>query len=180
MLIDKNTSLTASAPLRAWLAACVGLFGFAAASTGGGIAAPLQAAGQSGYSLDTFAFSALDSSASFYKDSDRIAAVGDGQACLTAGVNLPQGATISSLYLYLKSSSADDLFVRLKRHDMTNNKVQYLVNQYLENDQAVYSYSIAPVRKYKIVNNLRYTYGLEICVNTHTTFHGAIIVYKSP
>lgn len=140
----------------------------------------MQAATQSGYSLDTFAFSALDSDTSFYKDSGAIVSTGPGQACVTAGLNLPQRAVVTSLYLYLKSSAADDLFVRMKRHDMTNNRVSYMVNQYVGNEENRFTYYIIKVRNYTTINNLRYTYGLEICVDTHTTFHGAIVVYKDP
>lgn len=101
-----------------------------------------------------------------------------GQGCYSAGVNLPQGAEMTSLTVYYQSDDRGDMGVQLQRHALqTGNDVQ-IVDESHEDDSNARTSVTFPIGVAKKVNNKSFGYGLGVCLESGTLFFGATIEYS--
>lgn len=99
--------------------------------------------------------------------------------CFNTGVNLPQGATITALRVYLQSAGTSDVFVRLVYSELAGNSGD-LVSQTIANDTAtrVGATIVVPdSMPQRVVDNVNIVYGLGVCVGPGDVFYGARVNY---
>lgn len=99
--------------------------------------------------------------------------------CMVAGVNLPDGARITSLKAWASSNQDQGVQLRLLRVNLatgTSNGVTGLISH--DTSQTRFAMTTAVAGASAIVNNEHFGYGLHLCLNsTPSVFYSARITY---
>jgi hypothetical protein len=100
-------------------------------------------------------------------------------SCFATGVNLPQGATITSMVVYYASGVGANPSAALRRYKLSDGSFKILVNPPMTDNtgnRVVAKANVDPAEA--VVNNNQYTYGLGLCFfTTDNVFYGARIGY---
>ena len=102
-----------------------------------------------------------------------------GYRCFNAGVNLPNGATMTRLSIWYTNGGSSNPHVQLLRHTLATGLTQGLAFATIVDDsgtrkQKNFAIADGPLAK---VNNGPYTYGFGVCIGTNAFFHGARVTY---
>jgi hypothetical protein len=101
--------------------------------------------------------------------------------CFGTGVNLPQGATITALILWLSDSGAppESLSAYLDRRMLGDGTFSLLAQkeEFGDGTGARRSYAISVAPAAAKVSNKLYSYSFRVCLNLNDTFHTARITY---
>ena len=105
----------------------------------------------------------------------------NGGPCFTAGVNLPNGATITNVAAYYRSGMGSDLIVKLFSHKLADGVSNEIAAKILTDNSGirkVTNLTLVPTPAALIVNNAQFSYGLGICLTTtDNKFYAARITY---
>lgn len=100
-----------------------------------------------------------------------------GGVCFLSGVNLPNGATITTLTGWFASSSGNAK-VTLWRQPVDSFAEEVIAERHdLDTSGALQRVSVNATQSAAIVDNQRYFYELMGCFDSNDTFHGARIAY---
>jgi hypothetical protein len=99
--------------------------------------------------------------------------------CFNAGVNLPQGATMTKVTFCYRSDATSDLGGYLVRRNPAHGSGIYVVTVSPADDDDVATEVTASIpATYRTVNNKKFAYGVGVCMDTEgTSFDGARITY---
>lgn len=99
--------------------------------------------------------------------------------CFNAGVNLPQGATMTKVTFYYRSDATSDLGGYLVRRNAAHGSGVYVVSvSPTDDDDVATEVSASIPSTYRTVNNKKFAYGVGVCMDTEgTRFDGARITY---
>jgi hypothetical protein len=104
--------------------------------------------------------------------------VNTGNGCFSTGVNLPQGAIITTLVVYYSSSAKDNYYVRLFRAKAGDGSFDLLADPLLSDDTGNRKTEQKPVDPVLgTVNNNQWNYSIGICLDAGNEFYGARVVY---
>ena len=136
------------------------------------------------YGLHWQAFSpASDSSACNYVYSNFLGGIASGVtgACFSAGVNLPDGATITAVSFWHTSSSGTESFDFFRTAVSDGTSVKLISKQDTNSTGQRKTVNVA-VHHLNVVDNTRYLYGVLVCLGNanNDTFQGARITYTTP
>jgi len=107
--------------------------------------------------------------------------VGALSVCMEAGVNLPDGARITSLTAWGSTGTDQAIQVRLQRANLATGAANGVVGLVSHNtSQSRFSMSSSASGAAAVVNNQHFSYGLEACLvdsTVNSLFYGARITY---
>jgi len=103
-----------------------------------------------------------------------------GTGCFSTGVNLPNGATITALTVWIASGAGSDPNFTLLRRDLGSGNPDLLLNHVLVNDDS----TARTAHNFKFANNAsakvdnKHTFGFAVCLPDATNFFlGGRIAY---
>ncbi len=96
-----------------------------------------------------------------------------GDGCFNAAVNLPNGATITN-YRVVYTTGIYSAFVATARETGESTYLALISRDEATSDRMGFSEAVDPVA---VVNNVKYQYGVGICLTPDQTFNGARIQY---
>jgi len=100
-----------------------------------------------------------------------------GGACFTTGVNLPQGATVTEIRAWYKSSTANDARTFFLRTNLATGATDSIVDQTDPDSSGTRQPVAYAVATNNVANNSRYSYGFGTCTNSDSHFNGARVTY---
>jgi hypothetical protein len=101
-----------------------------------------------------------------------------GGACFSAGVNLPEGATVTEIRAWYKSSTVNDARTFFLRTNLPSGATDSIVDQTSPDSTGTRKPVAYAVTANNVTNNGRYSYSFGTCANNSTTrFYGARITY---
>jgi hypothetical protein len=99
--------------------------------------------------------------------------------CFNTGVNLPQGATITGLTIWERSTVANiSPAITFKRRSVVTGVVEVIgIKDFTDTSGTRKALNVTISSAMNVVDNSRYTYGLGGCINSTMNFYGARIAY---
>jgi hypothetical protein len=104
---------------------------------------------------------------------------GAGSPCFNTAVHLPTGAVIKKVTVWYESSVVGTgPAVYLMRHRFSNNQQEIVANVTISDGAGTRKAADVPGRAaLATVNNLAFSYGFGICINSNSAFYAARIEY---
>jgi hypothetical protein len=140
----------------------------------------VTAASAGGVMLDHFAFSpqGSDTAANFYVKNATGALTTSADGCFTAGVQLPNGATVTKVTVWYKKNSANSARFALRWRQFSNGRSEALVDEFLPGSAGLPRTSVTfDVPAASGAATPAYSYGALVCLGTNDLFWGARIHY---
>ena len=131
------------------------------------------------YSIDPMALAPrTDQSANAYTITLAPVSLTSSGGCFNTGVNLPQGAKVTSVAVWYSSGAASDVDIRLFRNKLADGSSALLVDRLIldnANTRKVVVTAVNP--SLAIIGNNAFSYGFIVCLSGGDAFYAARINY---